>query len=289
MIYFVLPDFIEKNRVNNFLIDLSRNNLNYFKGPIYFTQISGCFPYSIWNGSLNSNYSKGFGYLDLYNFQSKYPIRLDCSNLLIEDNDFFNVFQNLILKRFENSSFQIEISNLKLLNYIKEKYPNYRYIFSEKADLLNRFDINLINSFLDFQEFDFIKLPIRFNKDQELLKNIKNPSKIEIIINPLCYDSCIKKDACVIAENNAQINYSELSCYKYCCNIIPKPELLKNILHFEDLMNLEKEYKINHFSFQNMPQFKNDIDLLNFYIKYFIKEEYQMLVFEEWINGGKYD
>ena len=289
MIYFILPDFIEKNRVNNFLIDLSRNNLNYFKGPIYFTQISGCFPYSIWNGSLNSNYSKGFGYLDLYNFQSKYPIRLDCSNLLIEDNDFFNVFQNLVLKRFENSSFQIEISNLKLLNYIKEKYPNYHYTFSEKADLLNRFDIDLINSFLGFQEFDFIKLPIRFNKDQELLKNIKNPSKIEIIVNPLCYDSCVKKDACVIAENNAQINYSELSCYKYCRDIIQKPELSKNILHFEDLVNLEKTYKINHFSFQNMPQIKNDIDLLNFYIKYFIKEEYQMLVFEEWINGGKYD
>ena len=56
------------------------------------------------------------------------PIRLNCANICLDDDMFFDEHMNVILSINDNMSNFIEVSNLDLLTYIQTHYKNYRFI-----------------------------------------------------------------------------------------------------------------------------------------------------------------
>jgi len=82
--------------------------------------MNGNFPYCYWNGGMNNNKGNGVMYPEIKKFGNREgtPIRLNCANIFLQEEDYDNVFSNLILKTLENGSNAIEISNLKLMDKI---------------------------------------------------------------------------------------------------------------------------------------------------------------------------
>ena len=58
--------------------------------------------------------------------KSYLPLWLDFSNILLEETDFYDAMSNTLLNLMPDN-FIFEISNLNLLNYIKNKKPNYTF------------------------------------------------------------------------------------------------------------------------------------------------------------------
>jgi hypothetical protein len=87
------------------------------------------------------------------------------------------------------------------MNYIKEKYQYYNFIFSQNADLINPLTEDILNIISEQNLFFFITLPKRFNYNIELLTQLKDKRKYEIIIGDKCFNcSADQKNECIQKE-----------------------------------------------------------------------------------------
>lgn len=284
-IVFTLSNFFENLSVNNFIIYLSRTCPEVFKSEISIIAASGGFPYCYWCGDINRNYGSGAYYTDferLYT-NSAAPLRFNFANVLLDETDFLNVMGNQILKSNHNGSNLIEISNFKFLEYIKEKYPNYKFIMSKNSDFINPMTIDIINDAIECQVFELIGLPDYYINNFEELKKIKQRNKIELTVDPICPLKCKNFYNCRITEQKSEIEYSGKSIISSC----EKKNLYgssKTILTLEDI---EKNYLplgINHFCFS--PYFIPIETLFNFYLDYFIKKDCYSKVLTMWKQGN---
>lgn len=261
MIYLSIPGLYNNFTFNNILKKqsiLNRRDKTIFIKPIEIEMSYGSFPFSYWNGDINNNYN--LYHLDLYdnitNFFQKVrlPVRLDCSNILLNEEDLFDVHQNIILELGNNSNNYVEISSLSVLDFIREKYSNYEFIFSKRADLISPLTIDIINTIIEQNLFYLISLPDRLKNNFEELKNIQNKNKIEITIGNkcLCNNTAYAHDCCLQEQQN-QINYSSYT--KYECRDINQYsnnfELLEEIEKYQDL-------GFSHFKIDSPPLYMNE-------------------------------
>ena len=147
MIFFTLPNFFYNYEINEKIKRLSLMNPCFFKEKVAFNIASGNFPYAYWNGGLNNNRNLSCIYKDFvkFNDNSTIPLRFKCNNVYLQSIDFEDAMLNTILKIGELGSNYIEISNINLFYFLKEKYPDYNYIFSKDANLLHPFTPEVIN------------------------------------------------------------------------------------------------------------------------------------------------
>lgn len=281
MIYFTLPDFYERFKINQFLINLNKKYNYFFKEKVCFLYVSGNFPYNYWNGEINRNDGPGAYFKEIQNCYQNYmvPLRFNFDNIFLIEEDFLNCYGNQILKINENGSNVIEISNLNFLEYIKNKYPKYNFIFSKNNFQIIGTNIEQLNFLIDTNKFILIKLPELFSNDFNYLNQIKNKKIIEIIVNPSCNQNCKYFNICFEEEQKNIYNFSKNSLIKKC-------DILKNNNTLITLENIKNNYLplgINNFCFNSLL-YLSDKELFNFYLKYFIKEEYQKEVTKIWIN-----
>ena len=286
MIYFTLPDFYQNFKINQFLIKASTVWKDKLKAPIHISLMSGSFPFSSWNGGFNNN--KGthsvfsqdpnlemfplyYDY-DCYKY-SDVPFRFNCTNVCLEEFDFLDEHMNTILKLNENGCNEIEISNLNLLEYIMDKYPDYTFIFSDNADLIKPLDIDMINSLTEFDQLSYIKLPFRLNSDLELLKEIEHKSKIELVVNTLCPSTCPSFVECHIQEDESQLSYSNNGPIEMCDKNNHYAWNTNLCLPLEQIKEIYEPMGFHKYSFMNIPS--NVIfNKVLFYFNYFFKPEY---------------
>ena len=265
MIYFTLPQMVNNYKLNNFLIKLNYDKPEYFNFPITFFSVNGNFNFTLWNGELNNNFGEFLTYRNL-NISQKYniPIRFNCANTYLKNIDFYDEYMNLILQINEDNKNYIEIADFNLMDYIKEKYPKYNFILSESIHLYNKMTIDFLNNISQFNEFELIKIPANYPQ----LLEINDKNKFELILNPLCDFNCNEYDKCYNQEQLSQINYSETSIIKNCSKIH------NNFIDISSLID-------NGFNFFSFTQYSQSNE---FYIKFFIKEEFQKQVIEDYKN-----
>lgn len=276
MIYFTLPEFYFNFNILNTFNKLPKE---YFKTEIAFSTTEGNFPYSYWNGGFNNNMGKLALYIEMVNCIEKnnYNIRFNCSNIYLTENDFSNTLGNLILSLGESGCNSILISNLKLYEILKEKFPNYSFVFSRDANLIHPVDENIINIIADNDDFELIQLPQDKIFDFNFLTNIKNRKKIEICVNSLCdIEQCKNCKECQYIAHQNQYNYSGVNNYLACAKR-PPYHYKKPLLSIEDLLKDYVPLGINHFSLAPIFHSQKDNFLL-FLIEYFIKDEYKFEV-----------
>jgi hypothetical protein len=98
MIYLSLPLFCQNYEFNQFLFHYCSSKPDALKFPFHIETSHGNFSYCIWNGDVNSNW----GPLELYNDfftlnkNTLMPLRIDCSNLLLEQKHLYDRHQNVI-------------------------------------------------------------------------------------------------------------------------------------------------------------------------------------------------
>lgn len=290
MMYFTLPSFYDNFYLNNFFVLLSKGHKYLFNEEnMAFSDVTGNFPYCSWNGGYNNNSGVGAYYADFHGCLNQIltPVRLNCSNIYLEDNDFYDSMAHVILEAFENGSHSIAISNLKLMPFLQEKYPNLKFVFSREAHLITPFTPDLINTLIESEKFSLIEIPASLSKDFTFLKEIEHRNKIEITINPICGSKCSNLQQCQISQHYNQINYSDKNIYKTCMkcfDYLDNPNTIPLSVLKEQYLTLG----INRFNLSEcvyMPE-EAHADVLGFLIRYFIKPEYQALVYERWHNSG---
>lgn len=279
-IYFVLPDFYHNFKLNYFLYQLTmEKQTTPFKHPVHFNAASGTFPFSLWNGQYNCVDGAIYDgklfplFRDYSCFRDiNMPVRLNCSNSCLDDFMFDDEHMNTILRVNENINNYIEASNLKLIDYISEHYPKYKFVFSDNADIINELTPEMINTLAEFDQLDKIKIPFKYAKDFDFLKEIKHRQKMEIVVNSLCPITCPSYNECKIISDEAQTNYSKTNpffgCYKnndYIWNT-------NNTISLDDINDKYLPLGFNHFSFAPLP----NIQLYNkiiYYFSYFFQPE----------------
>lgn len=284
MINFTLPGFFYNFKINKYFETLNNEHKNFFKNQnINFSSFTGNFPYTYWNGGYNNCQGKSLTYKDLIAFQlnNNYiaPIRFNCSNILINEYDFEDTLMNVILEMYENGSNFIEVSNPTFFEFLKNKYPNYKYILSNNLDLIIPFDSNIIDICLKDNLFYLIQIPYSKAKDIEFLKKLSNKKNIEIPVTTSCNIDCYNFMKCLEKEHYNQYNFSENNIFKNCsyhkdCNLI------KPLITLEEIEKIYIPLGFNHFYFAEIINDKID-NYKNFLIAYFIKEEYQKIVLQE--------
>ncbi len=280
MIFFTLPNFYSNTKIINLFYNIHRNFPEYFKEDLVFSFATGNFTGCYWNGGYNNNNNKAALYEDFVKLVDliSIPIRFNCANIFLEKKDFFDTMSNTILFLNENGSNEIEISNLELYYFLKERYPNYNYIFSKEADLLCPLTENIINLICEKNFFRLIQIPENKALDIDFLKKIKQKNKIELPIISTCNIGCLNKNNCQLSEHKNQYNYSIKNNYKLCNH---NKGCHKNnpLITIEDIKEKYLPLGINHFYFPDIISDKKD-DLIVFLIDYFIKQEYKENIYK---------
>lgn len=273
MIYYTLPNFYFNFNIINFL---SRIESKYYKFPVAFESATGNFPYCYFNGGYNNNMGSGALYDDFNTIGDSLniPLCFNLANIFIEEKDFSNVQTNLILSLNETGSNSIEFSNFKLYEYLKEKYPNYIYIFSKQAFLLcPDLTAEQIDNLIIKNGVDYISLDEIHSIDIEYLKKIKNKKNIKLSATSECSLDCNNFYNCRIQQHQKQYDFSNYNCYLNCNKCVPY-QFRKQIITFEEAHNIYKPLGFTRFTLGEV--IVNDIDdFILFFIEYFIKDEYK--------------
>lgn len=277
MIYFTLQNFYENQKLNNILFIIHQQFIDSFKAPIKFIYTAGSFPYTYWNGGINNNFGIGNNTYDTvikYYQTNLLPLRINCSNINLNKEDFNDTIMNVILDLLNNSSNAIELSNLELYEYLYNKYPNFHYILSNNFNLINPLTPELINKLNEISDFYFIQIPLNKVKDFDYLKAIKNKKNIELPIGDIC-SNCSNLDQCNIQEQIAQYNYSDSFTKMNCSKCLG----LNGIISLEDIQKNYVPLGFHNFILPDYYDSKNN-NMIKFFINYFIKDSDKSLIYD---------
>ena len=277
MFNFTLANFYSAFRINTLFMEMVYNHRGCLKEKINFNQIAGSFPFNTWNGGNNSclngnivTYSEMDRCFDGY----AQALRLNFASIVLEKEDFHNNYNRMMLEKAQNGATAIEISNLQLYEFIKEKYPYYnKFILSPVAWEIIDLTPEMINVILENPDFQLASLPAKLANDFDYISQINQKNKIEICVNPVCPVGCKKYSECVLAENTNQYDFSGHSIFCTCSRVLPYRDN-PQIITLEDLKEKYIKKGITHFRLATCSNMEI-IQYFTFLVDYFIKEECQ--------------
>lgn len=276
MFYISLPYFYENYQFNQFFKNYV-NNCNQFNNKL-ITKFNieyayGAFPWSYWNGGINNHQGAAVLAPEIQSIfsQSITPLRIDASNIYIQKNNYYDIHENTILKIANGHNTTYEISDINLMQYISEKNLNNKFIISNNAQLLHKFNTDILNVFQERPEIDFINIgynPFIESKDNIILSQIKDINKLEVSIGHCqkCnFQQCLQ---CSNNEQNNIYNFSKQSFFVNC------PSEYKPLNYYEEIKPYLKQ-GIKHFKLVTNININNLRDFNINIIKSFVKPEYQ--------------
>ena len=186
---FNLPDFVAGKPVYSVLGEWMNEYPEIFIPNTEIACIYGNFPGSIWNGG-GMNFGGQFTrneiqeMIDFYNHVLHIPLRFTFTNPLIDERHLNDVYGNIIAECGHNGMNEILTSSVILENYLREKYPNYKYGRSiiaareEPIDLSDKYFLSVLRRRLNnnWEYLDTIPLELRH--------------KVEFLCTDPCPDNC---------------------------------------------------------------------------------------------------
>lgn len=272
MIKFYLPGLFEFFDLYVIFMDIFQHEKFKFRdceiGAIY-----GAPQNTIWNGGR----IRCATYTDINNVKNwSIDENINCAltftNCLIEENHLDNIYCNELARLFETENNSIIIHSPILENYLREEYPKYNFISSTTK---------CITDFEDLKEelkkdYKRVVLDYNFNRKFNLLKQIEQKEKCEILINAVCEAECprrkehynyISKEALHIPNEN-----------DFICKHMSKPffAALKehNSISVDEIYNLYAPLGFEHFKIEGRTTHYQD--LIEILVYYTVKPEFQM-------------
>lgn len=187
---FHLPEFFDYKEVYRRLFILKDLCPNIFLDNTEIGSIYGNFHGSIWNGG---TYSKKMELLtrsqieqiiNYYNHNLEIPLAFTFTNPCIEKEDCFDKYSNLIAEVGHNGMNIIRVASPILEDYLREKYPNYKY--SSSVIMTEN------QPYGDLKKYDSAVVRRIFNNNWLFLNNIacEDRGKLEFICNESCPADC---------------------------------------------------------------------------------------------------
>ena len=212
--------------------------------------------------------------------------RLTFSNSLLKEEHLSDKRCNDLCEMFYKESKAqsgIIVHSDLLLNYLKNKYPNFYFVSSTTKVIT---DFEEFKSEVDRKEFSYVVPDFRLNKDFENLEGLTQTqkSKVEFLCNECCWFGCKDRKNCyeAVSRKNLGENQKEHICksptaekgYRFS-------EAMKNP-GFISIGDIENKYVPMGFSnFKIEGRSLGSALILEFLLYYMTKPEYHINVREE--------
>lgn len=287
---FSLPGFHEFEKLNMWIIDKFNNDRKVFFDSAVIDNIYGSVPNVVWNGGRNGPLDR-MELDDIRNLFEKYQakgirLRITFTNCMLKEDHLSDNYANDILKLINEMGFEITVSSEFLEAYIRNKYPNIPIISSTTKCIL---DIDKLNKEVS-KEYKLVVLDYRKNADELFLKQIKNPRKIELLLNEDCFNTCVQRmrhyrDISLNIIMEDKLPDTEVYCqgkYRNLYDSMKQKETIRNIDLYTYYSNL---------GFENVKirgRRSDFYDVLESYMYYLIKDEYRDMVRLDILQAGVY-
>ncbi len=285
-IYYHLPGLFEFYELYRIFLKLFREHREYFYDWCDIGSIYGAPDDCLWGGG-----RVGYGDEKPENvaaLMKEYNIsaRLTFSNSLLREDHLSDKKCNLLCELFENSGETengIIICSDILMEYIKEKYPEF-YFVSSTTKVLTDFDE--FEKELNREDFRFVVPDFRLNKKYDRLQvlNEIQKHKVEFLCNECCPYGCTERKKCY--ENVSRKSLGE-DCEDHICkapgaqNGYRFSEAMKNpgFIGVDDIKNIYAPMGFDNFKIEGRSL--GSAMVLEFLLYYMTKPEYVLSVREE--------
>ena len=192
-IYWHLPGFMAFRNLNTTFIELMEKYPDYFNEGYKVGSVYGTFPGAIWNGGRTV---LGFTpkndieiVLRQYN-KRNIPVRFTWTNSLITEEHLYDTYCNLIMRLGQNGLNQVLVNQSILEDYLRSKYPDYKYISSTTKRIT---DPEILLEEMK-KDYFMVVLDYDLNHNEEVLKALEpDADRVEILVDEICFPGCPRR------------------------------------------------------------------------------------------------
>lgn len=275
MINFYLPNFYERNFhiMNTYFIENIRNHPEYFYDNIQIGAVYGTFLGVIWNGgrAMRGNIKMREVFNIVEHFRKlNVPIRFTYTNPLITEEHLNNEYANNITRLAHNGKNEILVNTKVLENYLREKYPKYKFLSSTTKCLLNENEI-----IKESENYYLTVLDYRKNDDFDFLSRLPHPEKYELLINAYCDPKCSnrQKHYEILGQSQIDDKPANFECAIKKNNFFEALNEFNTVIKVEDLYSKYVDMGFCHFKIEGRTD--HIIDVLESYLYYMVKPEFK--------------
>ncbi len=275
-VYWHLPGFFVNFYLNQIIINLMKEHPEKFRDGYCVGSVYGTFPGAIWNGgrfvhgiSAKSDMEKIIQTFNNFGV----PVRFTWTNSLLEEKHVYDTYCNMIMDIANNGKNQVLVNSKPLEDYLKKNYPDFEYISSttKRITTLEGMQKELDNGYF------MVVLDYDMNHDEEALKALEpQASKVEILVDEICYPNCPKRTEHYRDESLRQLtfdrgavfncpNRNTTPCFEECKK---RPAFISN----EELAGLVERGYVN---FKLVGRGLPKEMVLDSYMYYLVKNEYR--------------
>ncbi len=285
-----LPSFTDHYSLNLLMFDYMKEHPEYFRDGIRIASAFGCFDGSIWNGGRNvrGKYDPVINKKILKEFNDRgIPLRFTFTNPEIEEKHLGDKYCNEIMELANNGLNEVIVFSPILEEYIRENYPKYKITSSTCKQIRNMADLN---AELD-KNYNLVVIDYNWNNKFDELALIKDKGRCEILVNACCQPQCPRRGDhySTIGKYQIEICTMAQTLGMNAGNIVKEPfeckymgydiyEINKFITHISPDDIATKYVPLGFKQFKLEGRTIGDIDMLEMYVYYFAKPEFERRV-----------
>lgn len=264
MLNFTLMDFFGSYKINDSLKYLQMQHPEYFLyKQLHFEYQEGAFPFFYWSG-YNFNNIQGSQLIQREQLTTNItntPLLLNCENVLLQESDLVDCKTNVMLQLLENGSNALLVSSPLVIEYVKEKYPQYYLVGGHSLQYLDP----------EKKYLDDVKIVRKWTEDNSEYYNDIPKNKIDICIFSCC-SHCDRRHDCFQEDCMNRALFLEHSTIHVC------PTKQFSLKTPDEIKALNRE-GYTHFHFDMSGFILSDyMQVIEIYLRTFIKEEYYQIV-----------
>ena len=291
-----LPSFTDHYSLNLLMFDYMKEHPEYFRDGIKIASSFGCFDGAIWNGGRNvrGRYNPEMNKKILKEFNDRgIPLRFTFTNPAIEEKHLKDKDCNEMMELANNGLNEVIVFSPILEEYIRKNYPNYKITSSTCKQIKNMDDLN---AELD-KDYNLVVIDYNWNNKFDELALIKDKGRCEILVNACCQPQCPRRGDHYSAIGKYQIKICTMAqtLGMNADNIIEEPFDCKYMGYdIYEINKFETHVSPDDIETKYVPlgfkQFKlegrtiGDISMLEMYVYYFAKPEFERRVRLDMLN-----
>ena len=285
-VFYHLPGLFEFYDLYKAFLLLYHEHREYFYDWCEIGSIYGAPMDCLWGGG-----RVGFGDADpeaVAALMKEYGIsaRLTFSNSLLREEHLSDRKCNALCALFEKSGpvqNGIIVHSDLLLDYIRAKYPGFYFVSSTTKVLT---DFRLLEAELERDDFDYVVLDFRLNKELAKLDALPDAQKgkVEFLCNECCWFDCHDRKRCY--ENVSKKSLGEDVADHVCVSPNARKgyrfsDAMKNpgFIGIEDIQDVYSPRGFRHFKIEGRSL--GSAVILEFLLYYMTRPEFQLKVREE--------
>ena len=192
-IRFHLPGLRYNYPLNMFWVSMMKTYPHFFKENIEIGSFFGCFPFSLWNGGrliINDQCDEEFVTNVVKSINAEgIPVRYTFTNPVLTEADVNDPYCNFCMKAADNGMNEVLVFSPVLEEYIRKNYPSFKIDSTTCKELKT---VDDLNNELE-KDYNYVVLDYNMNNKFELIDGLKNPEKLEVLVNAVCVPECSRR------------------------------------------------------------------------------------------------